>query len=397
MAFSYQDRLDLDRETAELVAGLAAMSSGIFGSILHRLGVEKDVLERMRSAQGEYAALVNAPEQVAEHLAPLGWIAFGEMPVDEYRAAAALAAAGEADAAEELLVAAWEEDDRLRFFLTRLVKTAYPEELSAICHRRWHLLNEVCDNHADGRFASAIALALTQIDGVVFDMTGREAKSFFATGCKARHLQDETTFAGHPNGLQVLARLFTKDRNRTVVDGELRRHGILHGRELGFDDRRNSVKTLVALAAVLEWAAPFGRAEADRLAREREERWAGSRERDEFGRLRDRRGFSQAKQALMTLATYQHGYFTRHGCYAASVEDLDQGGRLPRDIVIQVAEGSGSYRAWTSTPPGLVFGIAGAEGEFVGWQYVGDAEPPRDIHTSDEWRHDATDPSHPDW
>jgi len=373
------------------------MSGGIFSSILQRLGVEKEVLERMRSAHGEYAALVDAPEQVAEHLAPLGWIAFGEMPVDEYRAAAQLAAAGESDAAEDLLVAAWEEDDRLRFCLTRLVKTAYPEELFAIRHRRWHLLNEIYDNHADGRFASAIALALTQIDGVVFDMTGRDAKSFFATGRKARHLQDETTFAGHPDGLQVLARLFTKDRQRTVVDGELRRHGILHGRELGFDNQRNSVKTLVALAAVLEWAAPLGRAEADRLAREREERWAGSRERDEFGRLRDRRGFSHAKQALMTLATYQHGYFTRHGRYATSVEDLDPSGRLPRDIVIEVAEESDSYRAWTSTPPGLVFGIAGTQGEFVGWQYVGEAEPPLDVHGSDEWRHDATEPSHTDW
>lgn len=52
--------------------------------------------------------------------------------------------------------------------------------------------------------------------------------------------------------------------------GSDKRHGIMHDRELRYDNRVNSTKVFVLLAAVVEWAQPLIRAEIDRRRAERD-------------------------------------------------------------------------------------------------------------------------------
>jgi hypothetical protein len=401
MTRDYKDRMDPGGEIDALTKGIQALSHGPVGWLLKHAGaLDEEALDLARTAHSQYDELIQLPSEVAVNLAPLGWIAFGTAPAEEYREASRLAARGEGEAAEALLTKTWNDDDRLSWAITR-IKSLYSgnESIRAIGHQRWKQLAEALENHRHERYASAICIVLPQIDGIVHDLTGQAAKSFFASGAKAKHLHDDETIAGHPDGLAVLARLFNKDRRSTTVEGELRRHGILHGRELGYDTLRNSTKVFVALLSVIEWAQPLAVAKAKVLIREEEERHAGSKARDEFGRRLDRRGFEEAQNTLMKLAQYQFGHFKRRGAYETRLEDLDKPEGLPavEGLVLDTSADRQRYRAWMTTETGVVFGIAGTEGSFEGWKYVGESVPPPDVLGSGSWRHDIEDMPHDDW
>lgn len=398
---SYRERLDPNGETKRLAEGMAALSTGPFAFFLKRLGVDPDTLEDARGMRQQFRDLISVPDRVAEHLAPLGWVAFGGAPHDEYQQAAELAESGDLEAAEELLVEAWNEPDRMRWLLKR-VQSLYhgtPEQ-DAIGFQRWLLIEEALALHEseDDHYAGAIVLALTQIDGIVFDCTGEDAKSFFATGKKAGHLVDDETLAGHPEGVKALAQSMSRDRRTTTTDGKLIRHGIIHGRELGFGTKANSTKALVCLCAVIEKMKPLADIENARLIRQWEERHTGSHELDEFGRRLDRRGFKEAQASLESVASYQFGRFKHKGSYADSLDELDLGRRktAAEGLVLKRSDDGTSYRAWAPTPPGIYFGIAGAEGELIAWRYQGGGPPPADLSDADAWRRED-EGFHPDW
>jgi hypothetical protein len=62
--------------------------------------------------------------------------------------------------------------------------------------------------------------------------------------------------AAHSKGLTQLSAIFNKGRRKTVAD-EITvpyRHGIMHGRDLGYDNALVAAKTWAALFAVRDWA-----------------------------------------------------------------------------------------------------------------------------------------------
>jgi len=396
MPRSYKKRLDPDGEFELLAQGMSALAATPLGPLL---GLDDKALGTLGAASRDYAELVELPETIAEALAPLGWIAFDGAPVEEYREAARLAASDDPDGAENVLTATWNDGTRLRSALARR-RNLYggDEGADAIDHHRASLMLEALESHEAKRYASAIALVLTQIDGIVYDMTGKDAKSFFAARKKATHLQDEETMAGHPDGLSVLAGLFTKDRRTTTVKGQLIRHGIVHGRELAYGTLQNSTKAFVALLAVLEWAKPIAAKQNEQRKRAHEERYAGSDERDCYGRRMDRRGFDDVQSTLQRLEGWQIGHWKRRDRYATKLEELDPDGKYltAKGLALRAHPEKEAYLAWAPTPPGIIFGIAGRKGETIPWRYVGKTPPPLDLGAP-EWRHDLQDDPYEDW
>ena len=55
-----------------------------------------------------------------------------------------------------------------------------------------------------------------------------------------------------PENLKVVWRHFARESYETSLSGELRRHPILHGRELAYGTRVNSTKAFAFLRAVIE-------------------------------------------------------------------------------------------------------------------------------------------------
>lgn len=398
MPRSYKERLDPKGELDLLTTGMHALGWGPLGWLLKQAGIDEASIESARSARQRYEQLVTWAPEVAEALAQLGWIAFSQAPEAEYRQAARLAEGGDAEAAEALLTETWNDGERLRWGLIRIQQVYRGnDEVQLIGHRRRLLLDEALENHTQGRYASAISIVLPQIDGIVHDLTGKDARSFFAARAKAQHLQDEETLAGHPEGLAVLGDLFNKGRRSTTIDGELIRHGILHGRELGYDTLRNSTKVLVALLAVLEWAKPLADVRAERLERERNAHYAGSHECDEFGQRLDRREFDETRAALQQLASMQMGWYrNRGGRYRPELLELLKSDGLPAEhgIELRVSEDGQSWWALRRTITGWCFAIGATEPPPDQWLFDG-PEPPSGLPGDDpawgeRWGFDAT-------
>lgn len=210
---------------------------------------------------------------------------------------------------------------------------------------------------------------------------------------------DGVTIAGHPNGLTVLAEMFCKDVRPTQQTGELRRHGVLHGREVDYNTLENSTKAFVCLISVIEWAKPRADQIADERRAEYETAWKDSDEIDEFGRRKDNRGFVEAKTALQKLHSYQFGYFKRNGRYCATAQELDADSHTDRweELEIRVSDDGKTYFAWLKTASCWTFGIAGADGEYPHFEFDGAQAPTGDPTANNDWRHSGSEMSPPNW
>src|SRR5207247_9443268 len=111
-------------------------------------------------------------------------------------------------------------------------------------------LDEAYESHKQQRYASTIAMVLTQIDGIFMDMTGKPLGTVFDP--KNRKLLNDQTLAGHPLGLRQLSQLMSEGQRTTSVGGKLSRNGILHGRILGYGSLLNATKLWAALLVVIE-------------------------------------------------------------------------------------------------------------------------------------------------
>lgn len=394
----YRDRLDPNGEIGQLARGLALVAGPPFRWVFGLLGVRPEIFKQAKAARQDYDRVTSAPDRIAPVLGPLGWIVFGDAALGDYEEAARLAVDGKSDEAEELLTEKWNEPAMLLRVVQRVRLPYYGDEKTEqIGHHRSRLIRKALDLHEAGHYEGSIPIVLTQIDGLFIDVTGKPAELFFR---KKNHLLvDNETLAGHPAGLQVLATLMSKHVSRTAAMGELTRHGILHGRELSYDTRRNSTKAFVALLSVLEWASPRLKAQSDEAMARRQARYAGSKERDQHGRMLDRRGFNEAQVLLNRVSAFQTGYFKRHGRYAPEQETRDPGGFLldRGEFELCVSAQGHEYWAWAGTPPGVYIGIAGRDGEGVGWRYQGEVPPLGGSGSGADWRHEIHDSPHPEW
>jgi hypothetical protein len=336
---------------------------------------------------------------------PRGWAPLSRAPLGIYRNALdAYKRTGSADEAERQLLDGWNQDDWLSLAVMPLQGVgAGHDELHDIFTERWRLAEKALDHHRNGAYDASVPMALMQADGICQDLLGsKQEMHFFNPKPKKPHFVDALTIAGMPDGLEYLRPLFSESMRKSGATGKLTRHGILHGRELGYDTRINSTKALVLLAAVVEWAQVKARALVEEQRRQRQARYAGSDETNEQGRRLDRRGFDRVKQALFALGSGETTLFRRYGGYTADLRgklaawlpvDLPEGSSL----TVRTSEDQRQFWAWGLTPTGYCFGIAGRDGLDAKWLYTGPTPPEGGLASGADWRHATGDPAHPDW
>lgn len=283
----------------------------------------------------------------------------------------------------------------LWFAVSRVDRIGWDDlELREIARERGRLTEKALAHHVAGSYEASVPMALAQVDGITHDLTER---SFFPRR-NVEHLLDDTSLLGMDEILGSLQSVYGESMRTSSAHGRLSRHGILHGRELGYDTLENSTKSLVLLGAVVNWAIPRG----EKLAEQRAQGWAGTNELDAKGRRRDRRGFEQAIEDLCDVSFGQAKYFEAHGEYAGCVRDLpfvsnaDDLMSRPDGLGMSRADDNSAYWSWCGTPSGYVLGVAGRAGVDTELRYAGfgassspEAEPER-------W-HDAEEDSPPDW
>lgn len=391
------ERTDADGELRMQMAGFDALRRvPILGKwLLRRSGLEPDEVEGMLRQPERLVS--QAAESIAT-FAPLGWAYSGLAPTQTYDDALnVLRSGGTTDEAEEVLVEGW--DGSLKHFIMRVHGLAAGNDaMRPIVQRRAVLITKALDHHENGAYEASVPILFSQIDGICLDLTGK----YFFKDPKREPLADKETVAGLPENLEVVRDWYSRPQRSSGATGESRRHGVMHGRELRYDTKRNSVKAFVLLLGVIEWAQPQARRAAEAAQLQREERYAGSLETDEDGRRLDRRGFDVAKESLRRLATRQMAEHRRHGRYS----EMDQmfPNRSGDDflhgqdrIEMRLSNDGQMFMAWRCATTGYVFSIAGEDGPPSEWLYEGE-EPPTGFPGEDtRWSQFGADPWCPNW
>jgi hypothetical protein len=186
--------------------------------------------------------LVNMPDRFNEHFSKSGWIAHESLNFELMKEAVYLADEGKFDEANNLLVEHYNEET-LKWGLTFMKGV---EEYRP----RYDLAEKAKDDYLAGRYHACVPVILTIIDGIVNDI---EQKGFFAQGVD---LTAWDSIAAHSSGLQELSKLFNSARKKTNTETITvpYRHGILHGRDLGYANKVVAAKTWATLFSIRDWA-----------------------------------------------------------------------------------------------------------------------------------------------
>ena len=375
------------------------MDASLTKGLLGLMGVDSD---RVAEPLAQADRLLDDMTLAILTFSPLGWAPSSSLPTDVYSdALATLQLTDSLDEAESKLIEGWNQNDKLLYRIRRLASLgAGNEDLGQVARRRRELVERALSHHRNEAYEASVPIALAQADGIVWDFT-ESRHGLFSSGSGRDHLLDNSTVAGLPEGLKPLSELFSVSMKESGATGSLSRHGILHGRELGYDTKANSTKVFVLLLAVIEWAQPRARTLAERKDREREEAHAGSDETDDLGRRLDTRGFEDAKASLRWLSAAQMGQWRHHGRYRAELDEIAPGSlgeerlRGMAQIHLAVTSGGREFKAWRVTPSGFCFGIAGRDGPPNEWYYSGPVAPPESLEAGD-WRGFGELPP-PDW
>lgn len=154
-----------------------------------------------------------------------------------------LAESNKTELAEEKLVAYYISNE-IGFLVSRLHAT----EAFRI---RLPLLNLTYRDTLEGKYHSVVPILLMMIDGAINDIS--KSKGFFAENT---NLTAWDSIAAHSTGLAQLQKIFNVGRPTTVTENieNPYRNGILHGRDLGYANRKVAAKSWAALFAVNDWA-----------------------------------------------------------------------------------------------------------------------------------------------
>ncbi len=212
----------------------------LLGLVKGDLPVSQDAIAELKRRGEE---LLNLPDRFNAAFSSRGWIAYESLNADLMRRAIELAQGGEVEKAESEILAYYKSEDTVRWHLQTMmaVRAWRPREV---------LANLAMTDYLAGRYHATVPVTLALMDGLVSDLA---VTGFFAEGTE---MTAWDSVAGHSSGLKVLCDLFNKGRRKTTTD-EIQlpyRHGILHGRDLGYANEVVAAKTWAALFAVREWA-----------------------------------------------------------------------------------------------------------------------------------------------
>lgn len=184
-------------------------------------------LARAEELAQETDEMATIPDRFDDLFAHKGWIMYELMSLDVAKAAIDKADAGDLEGAERLLVDYY-DSDTVRWQLRTMVAVE-------AFRPRMRLAEKALLDFEEGRYHACTPVVLALMDGLVSELHERQ-RGFFAEGAD---LQAWDSLAAHSKGLNQLSAIFRKGRRKVVADPiEIPyRHGIMHGFDLGYDNR----------------------------------------------------------------------------------------------------------------------------------------------------------------
>lgn len=223
-----------------LLKGLRVDFDGIDKALSNLEELEKTTLE-----------IATIPDRFNDLFAEQGWIIYEQMSLEVAKAAIHKAEMGDMDGAQASLVAYY-DDDRVAFCLRTMtaVQAFRP---------RMNLAEKALIDYREKRYHACVPVVLALLDGMVNELH-EKGLGFFN---KDTSLEAWDSIAAHSKGLNAIKKIFQKSRRKTVTEEIFipYRHGILHGMDLGYDNRMVAAKSWAALFAAREWALKAERGE----------------------------------------------------------------------------------------------------------------------------------------
>ena len=191
----------------------------------------------------EQSKIFEIPDNFNERFSELGWVAYESMSLEVMKEAIAKYDTEGVKVAEQFLTDSYDADC-LKYGILRF-------QGNQEFRRRIRLIELAKEDYLAKRYHACIPLLLSLLDGIVNDIS--KHVGFFADSAD---MTVWDSMAAHETGLQVVASLFTKSRSKTNEEALTipYRHGILHGRELAFDNKLVAAKVWAALFATKDWA-----------------------------------------------------------------------------------------------------------------------------------------------
>ncbi|WP_339283765.1 hypothetical protein [Oceanobacillus sp. FSL K6-3682] len=201
---------------------------------------EADIRDEIETIKKEYETLKNLPDRFNNYFIEYGWIAHEEMKINIMKRAINIFDRDSLEAAER--------------YLTEYYEEVAPQLLERIAYRplfrdRIHLLKLAMEDYFDGRYHSCVPIFLMQVDGIVNDI---KATGLFADNTE---LDVWDSIAGHSSGLSNLILIIKKNRMKTTNE-KIKlpyRNGILHGRDLNYNNKLVAIKSMVLLVYISDW------------------------------------------------------------------------------------------------------------------------------------------------
>ena len=205
----------------------------------------EEALGKIPEMEVQLERLRNTPDEFNQLYWDHGWIASDDFNQEAMEEAVRIGKEEGIDEGEEYLVAYFSHEQIARW-LRIFCFIPFMEP-------RRDLLWAAFEDHKAKRFHASVPVVLAQVDGITYDL----AHQTFYEGRrkKTKHLEATETIVGDPDGLAALAELLSVPRGKTSEDpiGIPYRHGILHGRDLGYANQAVSTKAFALLLSLRPW------------------------------------------------------------------------------------------------------------------------------------------------
>lgn len=216
------------RDLEESIQG-AKLLSGISSLFGIKIDEDFDLLEK------KILEIKGLPDKFNEIFSSRGWIAHDSLDVKVMKECVEQGIDG-----ESLLMNYYE--GKLEWLINIL-------SYRPIFKERAELLNLAKEDYFEERYHSCIPIVLMLVDGIVNDI---KPTGLFAD---VTDLDVWDSIAGHSTGLNSLVDILKKNRTKTNVEPIYLpyRNGILHGRELKYNNKIVAIKTFAILFYVNDW------------------------------------------------------------------------------------------------------------------------------------------------
>ena len=191
----------------------------------------------------EQVDILELADRFNSEFAKDGWIATSSLSAEVMRQALANTEAGKPDQADKTILE-WFTEDRIRLFA---IQASRPFNKA---RGRVDQLEEALTLTMERRYMAAVPLILIACDGLASDVLGTSPFE------KNADLRVFDSVVGHSTALPALigtlAKGIRKSSNK-ALDVPFR-HGILHGRSLGYANEQVCYKAWLLMIAVVDWA-----------------------------------------------------------------------------------------------------------------------------------------------